>query len=160
MALSFEELIKSVTKSQAIQTLLDLYAALEFPITAWQDGGVARSILDTQAELNAGALDAVRLVARGGYTQLATEDWLDLLITSQFADEEGTPLARKGATFAQGNATLTAAAGAGPHTIAVDQLTAKDANNRRFKNTTGGTLPLAARSSAPNRSTVIPRREG
>lgn len=142
MALSLDELITPVTKSEAFQTFLDLLTALEFPVTAWQALNPGRSIADAVAELYSGARDAIPLVARGGYTALASADWLDLLITSQFADENGDPLTRIEAIRAEGLATLTAAAGAGPHTIVADQLTAKDANNRRFKNTTGGTLPL------------------
>lgn len=142
MPLSLEELITPITKSVAYQTFLDLLEALEFPVTGWQSGNPARSISDAIAELYSSARDSVQLVARGGYTKLATGDWLDLLIASQFADEEGVPLVRKEATFAVGSASLTAAAGAGPHTISIGQLTAKDSLNRRFRNTTGGTLPL------------------
>lgn len=142
MALSLEELITPVTKSEAFQTFLDLLEALEFPVTAWQSGNPGSSISDAVAELFAGARDTIPLIARGGYTKLATSDWLDLLIESQFADEDGNPLTRKAAIFTELKATLSADPAAGPHVIAVGQLTAQDGDGLRFTNITGGTLPL------------------
>lgn len=140
MPLSLQELIAPITKSTRVQALLDMLELLEFPVSGWQERNPARLIVDATADLYTGASDMVEKVARGGYTELATGDWLDLLIESQYSDETGAPLKRKPGVFTEGPATLSAPTG-GPHTIAVGQLTAKDAFNRRFKNTTGGLLP-------------------
>lgn len=136
MATPFEELIAPTTAQQVLASMLSTLGTLGFAVTSWQADGVAMQILLVIAEAYSDAREAVRLIAQGNFLDLATGTWLTLLAKGVY------DLTRLAPTYAEGEATLTAAPTAGPETIAVGQLVAADVNGIRFRNTTGGTLPL------------------
>ena len=136
MALSLKELITPITKDQAMANALATLANLGFPTTNWADDSVPMVTLHAVTDLYADLRTAVYNIATGGYLDLATGPWLTLLAASQYQRD------RLGAVFAEGLATLTAAAASGPHTIVVGQLVISNASGKRFVNTTGGVLPL------------------
>ncbi|MDW8269357.1 MAG: baseplate J/gp47 family protein [Anaerolineae bacterium] len=93
-----------------------------------------RTILEA---LSAGLadLEALRLeITKGGYLELASGDWLDLVAENMYG------LARQPAGFCRQTVRLTAQAGFGPYTIQPGQLWASTPSGLRFNNTQGGTL--------------------
>ncbi len=134
---SLETLLVEQTKADVKATMLSVLALLGFPTTSWQEGGVALTIIEAIAEVYSDASAAVSSIAAGGFLQLASGVWLTLLAKSQYDRE------RIAATYATIDATLTAAPTSGPHTVNVgEHWTSNTAGTLRFKNTTGGTLPL------------------
>ncbi|MBV8929443.1 MAG: baseplate J/gp47 family protein [Mycobacteriaceae bacterium] len=98
---------------------------------------LARSVADWSGTL--------AQIARGNFLDVASGDWLTRLAKSQYN------LDRYQATFAQGTVDVSVAAGAGPYTIAPNQLWVQDAaGTRRFNsaNAVAVTLP-AGPSTTP-----------
>jgi uncharacterized phage protein gp47/JayE len=134
MTIGITDLIKLITKEQAKATLLDLWKALELPVTAWQSGGIALELHDSIADLYTDCRTSIQQIALGGYLDDAKGPWLTLLAKGFFG------LDRKPAIFTEGTPVLSCAPGAGPHTIAVGQLLASNNAGKFYVNTTGGVL--------------------
>ena len=108
-----------------------------FPVTAWQPGNVARTFTAVQANV-AEDLGLNQLnIARGGFLSTATDDWLTLKADEDYDVQRDDPVATIGI------AVLTDSGGGGPFVYAANDLVAKDASGREFRNLTGGTLPLS-----------------
>lgn len=114
--------------------ILGILQGVGFPVTSWQPGSVARTLVRAFSEVIADLTQAIANIAAGGYLDLAEGVWLDLLATFY-------ELTRNPALFTQGLATLTDTANAGPYTIVVGQLFIQDAAGHRYTNITAGTLP-------------------
>jgi uncharacterized phage protein gp47/JayE len=120
----------AVCKARLLTRLDDL----GFPITDWEEGGVARSLVEIDAKENADFSTAQVAITRGGYLSLARGDWLTLYAYEAYQET------RKAATYTEGEIELTCAAGSGPYTVLAGQLWVSDALGHRYNNTTGGTL--------------------
>lgn len=126
------------------------------PVTAWQPGSFALTMLQTDADVDADLSQLIQAVAAGGYVGTATADWLDLLALNQYS------LTRNLATYAQGVVVLTVSSGVGPYTIVPGQLQVATAAGLTFTNVTGGvlsygvpplnTLALVFQASSPGAS--------
>lgn len=132
MPLSLNDLLTPETEAELFERLITMLAASDFPITAWQEGGAALTLIEKEALLYAEMGAVVKQIAEGGYVDTANGPWLDLLVESFFQ------VARIGAVATEGVLVLTDA-GAGPHVIVAGQLTARY-GLLRFTNTNGGTL--------------------
>lgn len=132
----FEDLIEPKTTDDVAASMLATLGVLGFPVTSWAADSIPMQIVLTIAEAYADAREAVRLIAMGNFLDLASGIWLTYLAKGVYN------LTRLAATYAEGVATLTAAPTAGPEVIVAGQLVASDANGKRYRNTTGGTLAL------------------
>lgn len=104
------------------------------PVTAWQPGSTALTLLEADADVLSDLSQLQQLVARGGLTGYATGAWLDVLALNFYK------LTRTLATQTQGLVTLTAVGGVGPYTITPGQLILATVNGVQFSNTNGGVL--------------------
>lgn len=104
------------------------------PTTAWQAGSVPLTLMEVEAQALESFEQLAAAVAAGGYVRTATGDWLNLLAASNY------DLTRRPAVRTVGTRTLRAAAGSGPHSIAVGGVWITDLSGHRYVNTTSGTL--------------------
>lgn len=131
----FADLIEPVTEEEILQQQLNLLELYGFPVSAWQTGSVPRTLLQVFANVMQDAWLTISNVAKGSTLSTAEGGWLDLLAASQY-DET-----RQEGQFTEGIVRLTDAGG-GPHSVSVGQLYVATADGLRFRNTTGGTVPL------------------
>lgn len=156
MTTTYATLQTETTADAYLTTLLASLAAQGFPVTAWQPGNAGRSLARADAEALADLRSVIAEIARGGYLDTATGDWLDLVAGGLF------DLPRVAATFAVGNVTLTCSAAAGPYAIGPGALVVTD-GTRRWRSTnattltlaTGGTLSVEVRAEAPGTASNI-----
>ena len=126
------------------------------PTTAWQPFSVGRRFSEAFSALYADAMSVVVTIAAGGYLDTATGGWLTLLAHGVYS------LDRNPSVFAQGTATLTDAAGAGPYGIAPGGVWVASQSGKRFTNVGGGTLPkggtlsLTWQAESPGASYNVP----
>lgn len=132
MPLSLNDLLTPETEDEVLERIVAMLAASDFPVTAWQPGGAALTLIEKEAVLYAEMGDVARRIALGGFLDTAQGPWLTLLCADFFEVD------RIGAVSTEGVLVLSDAGG-GPHTIAVGQLTARY-GLLRFTNTTGGVL--------------------
>lgn len=136
MAASLADLLAAVSKDDVLRAQLSLLASQNLPVTAWQPGGVARALVEVDAEILADLTRSIHLLATAGFLGTAQGPWLDLKGESDY-DEP-----RKPASLAVGKIRLQDAAGVGPVTVNAGQLIAVSAGGLEYANTAGGTLPL------------------
>jgi uncharacterized phage protein gp47/JayE len=130
------DLITPKTAEQHEAALLAAATAANLPATSWQSGSVPLTLIKGSATAHADADALVAEVAKGGHLDTAEKAWLTLHAKGRFG------LDRVAATFAEHDVTLTAAIGAGPHTIAAGQLRFASASGKLFSNKAAGTLSL------------------
>lgn len=146
MAVTLAQLLTPQTQQQIFQTLLSVYQANGFPVTAWQAGGVERTRL---MAISTGLLDSVSnwipAYTGGGFVDYAAGGWMDLLA------QELYNLTRNAAVNTIGNITLTAASGVGSQTYQAGQLKATfQASGLSYLNTGTVVIPAGPGSvSAP-----------
>ncbi len=128
------DLITPTNATDELAALVATLQALGFPATSWQDGSVPKTLLFADATALAQVRAVVAKIAQGGFLDTSAGAWLTLHAKQRFNVD------RKPATSTKRTVTLTAAAGAGPYTIAVGQLWTSTAMGLRFTNITGGTL--------------------
>lgn len=150
MTTSFSTLTTPTTSSQYLTQILATLAAQGFPVTAWQSGNAGRTLAQADAAALADLRGVIADVARGGYLDTATGDWLTLLAAGLF------DLTRTASTYMQGQVTLTCSAAAGPYNITAGSLVVSDGTRRwRSTNTstqvlaTSGTLTLTVQAESP-----------
>lgn len=129
------ELLAPKTQAERVTELLAALRAEGFRVSAWQSGGVARSLVEADAQAIASLDSAIAQVAGGGFLSTASGAWLTLL-AAEFFD-----LTRTAAVYTEGWITLVDHGG-GPHTVGVGELWVATASGKRFVNVTGGTIPL------------------
>lgn len=157
---SLQQLLQPRSRDQVMAALIAYLQAKGYPPTDWIEGSVQRTLVELQAA-GLSDLEALRLeIARGGFLNTATGDYLDLLGQSTYA------LVRKQATFARQTFRLTAQAGFGPYSIQPGQLWVGNAAGLRFNNLGGGTLPLGGtldlefRAESPGAAYNLPLGSG
>ena len=136
MTTSYATLTTPVTQAAYLSQILATLAAQGFPVTAWQPGNAGRTLAVADAAALTDLRAVIADVARGGYLDTATGDWLTLLAAGLF------DLTRTPAVFAVGSVTLACVATAGPYSITAGALVVTDGTRRwRSTNTTTQTLP-------------------
>lgn len=150
MTTSFSTLTTAKTSAQYLSEILATLAGQGFPVTAWQSGNAGRTLAQADAVALADLRAVIADVARGGYLDTATGDWLTLLAAGLF-DITRTP-----AVFAVGSVTLSCVSTAGPYNITAGALVVTDGTRRwRSTNTTtltlpsGGSLVVEVRAESP-----------
>ena len=107
-----------------------------FPVTDWEVGGVARSMLYAEAVALSDFSKTMANMAAGGLTNYATRGWADLVAQSFYN------LQRNQGSQTQGIITLAETATGSATPIVAGQLTFRSANGLFYSNTgTGTTVP-------------------
>lgn len=142
MTTSFSTLTTPVTQAQYLSQILATLAAQGFPVTAWQPGNAGRTLAVADATALADLRAVIADVARGGYLDTATGDWLTLLAAGLF------DLTRTAAVYAVGSVTLSCLPTAGPYSLTAGSLVVTD-GTRRWRSTNTTTLTLPSNGSLP-----------
>lgn len=145
------ELTAPTTYETERQALLDALAAKGFPVTSWRAGDVARTLLEIDAQALADLTTLRASIAKGGLLHYATGAWLTLLASEVYA------ITRNAAVATKGTVRLTAAADAGPYTIAPGQLRFASTTGLRYQSANtvnatlakGGTLDITVQAESP-----------
>ena len=133
MAVSLKSLVTPPTQDEVVDAFLVILGVVGFPITSWQSGGVARTLLKILASGLVSVSTLTSLIAAGGFLGYATGDWLSLLASQVFF------VTRYDATFAVGSITLACSVSGGPYTIVPGQLSF-GWGTLVYTNTNGGVL--------------------
>ena len=156
MTTSFSTLTTPVTQAAYLSQILATLAAQGFPVTAWQPGNAGRTLAVADATALADLRAVIADVARGGYLDTATDDWLTLLAAGLF------DLTRTPAVYAVGSVTLSCLPTAGPYSITAGALVVTDGTRRwRSTNTTtltlpsNGSLPVEVRAESPGTAYTV-----
>ncbi len=151
MGLSISNVFTPATQAQYLQTLLNAANTLGLPTTAWQPGGVSRTILAVLSSVLAANDQIVSTMAQGGFldfaagvtvdpsvTPTATPGWLDILADSTYNVQ------RIGATYAANSVILTNTSGSsyGPY-VAGTYHVANPATGATYTNTASVTINAA-----------------
>ena len=150
---TLEELLRVETPDDILEFFLTEIAnqSEKIPVTDWEEGGVALTILEVLSDSVADLSAAIKKVAEGGLLDKSTGGWLTLLAYSFFR------LTRKPAQFAVAKARLTCSASAGPYTITPGLARITTANGLRYTSTntsnetlaSGGALELLFKAESP-----------
>lgn len=137
--LPIDQLIKPLSKEQVKQSLYNLLKATGLPVTAWQEGSVARTILAIIAAVFAGFTEVMVVAIRGGFLDLAEGIWLTLLAKTVYNVD------RIEATFAAGYVVLTNGGG-GSYSFDPEEVIFRNpTTNKLYTNTEALSLaPLEA----------------
>lgn len=136
---TYAELITIKDADTIFTEILARLTTAGFPVTAWQAGGVARALVDVDAETLAELYDLLVDIGKAWSLDDAEGDWLTLHAYSRF------DLTRIAATFAKHSVRLsTVASGAGPYSITAGQLVVTNANGIRFRSTNSATETVPA----------------
>lgn len=136
---TYAELIATKDADTIFTEILARLSSAGFPVTAWQAGGVARTLVDVDAETLAELYGLVSDIGKGWSLDDAEGDWLTLHAYSRF------DLTRIAATFAKHSVRLsTVASGAGPYSITAGQLVVTNASGIRFRSTNSTTETVPA----------------
>lgn len=140
MTVSLVDLIPVATKEAIIDKFVAILRLAGFPTASWQSGSFLRHTVETESELYVDLSTLIQKVGKAGFIKLAAEigdEWTDLCAENVFAET------RKPAIYTQGTAVLTDTGGIGPTTINPGSFWIANADKSlRFKNLTGGDLPL------------------
>lgn len=134
MALSIDQLFKSLSEEEVKATLYDILTSLGFNVTAWQTGGVARTIIAALAKTISGFTLIMSLAIRATFLGSAEGDWLTLLANYVYG------VSRIPSTFGTGKLTVTNSGG-GLFDIVPGELVVKNpATGKTYKNSAAVTI--------------------
>lgn len=139
MVASVSELIVARTADAIVTEELAVLTTEGFPVTSWQSGGAARSLVKADATSLARLDATVADLAKASFLDDAEGDWLTLLAASRF------DLTRTPAAYTEGYMRVACASGAGPHTISAAQLLVTD-GTRRWRSTNTAAVTVASGS--------------
>lgn len=131
---ALSSLVSTLTKSDALTTVLDAFRFQGFKTTSWRAGGIGLTTAHYLADLAAQMSSVVEQIARGSLIKYAQGAWLTARADSTY-DEQ-----RTAATKTVGVMRLASSDGAPPQTISEYQVWVENGAGLRFVNTTGGTL--------------------
>ena len=136
--LSLGDLLSAVTPAQAQAIILSLCATLGLPVTSWQSGGIARTIIAVLAQVYSAFTQVIVLAVGGGLLDYAVAGWLTLLAANVYN------VTRIPATLASAaQAMLLTNGGGGQYIVAPGDLTFSQtvgSTKYLYTNTSGGTL--------------------
>lgn len=143
MTITVAELINPKSEDTLLTEQLALLAAADppLPVTAWQPGDVALTLLETEAGALADVHQTVGLLGAAAFLGTATGGWLTLRAKSTF------DLDRILATYTTGTGTLTNAASAGPYSITPGGLVVATPGGLRYRSTNLGNVTVPAGGS-------------
>lgn len=128
-------LLTRPTVSEITDKIITLLATSKWPLTAWQSGSLARTLVSVIARPIADLGESITAIARGGYLDTSDGEWLTLLADSRY-DVQRWP-----AQTCVTTVTLTDTAGTGPHTFNAGTLGVGNASSYYFITTANVTVP-------------------
>lgn len=134
---TYADLITAKDAETLRDELLARLTDADFPVTAWQTGNAARTLVAVDVQTLAELYALVVQIGKGWSLDDAAGAWLTLHAWSRYR------VARILATFARHTVTLTAASGAGPYSITAGQLVVTNALGIRFRSTNTSTEVVA-----------------
>lgn len=155
MPVSLADLQTPLVRTDVRTTLEDLLEDADFPVTAWQDEGVARAFLETQAALGASLSERVASLSKQGFLSTAEAEYLTAKVASDY-DE-----IRNGAVASVFNVSFANSGGI-THTPAAETVILRAADGQTFENTSnlvvtaGATTPVEVRAQAAGAAGNIP----
>lgn len=137
--ISLDDLTTPVTKEEAKASIYNVLAIVGVNTTSWKPGAVVRTIIAACAILFAALSQLTALIARSGFLELSSGNWLTLVARHVYGVER-TP-----GTFAAGEITLTNTGG-GVYTADVsDLIFSNPTTGKTYRNT--GAVSLGASST-------------
>jgi hypothetical protein len=103
--LTLDDLTKPLTQAQVTESIYNVLAALGVDTTTWKPNAVVRVMIAGVAVVFAAYTDLMSSIARSGFLELSSGDWLTLVAQHVYG------VSRLDATFASGDVTLTNAGG-------------------------------------------------
>lgn len=143
MAATLFDLIAIPTQDDFVRQRLQLLAVQNFPIAAWQPGGVAETLIETEAIIDADQARLVPVLCASGFLDYAQGAWLDLKAESDY-DEF-----RKPAVATIGRVRVADVGGVGPLDIDAGDLVVLGPNGEEYQATADFTVPLNGSVSVP-----------
>jgi phage-related baseplate assembly protein len=141
--ISLTDLTTPLTRDEAKQSIYDVLAATGVDTTTWKPGAVVRTMIAAVAILVAALSQLTAAVAKSGFLDLSSGDWLTLVAKYVYGVD------RIEATFAEGEVTLTNAGG-GVFVMAVDDLVvANPTSGKTYRNSSAFTLNAVATLTVP-----------
>jgi hypothetical protein len=137
MPLSLVELQTELAAEDVRTTLEDLLEAADFPIDAWQDEGVARAFLETQAALGASLSARVAYLSKQGFLSSAEADYLTALVKSHYDEDRNPALASVFPVTMSNTGGIT-------HTPAAGEIVFRSDDGQTFTNTGAEVLTAGA----------------
>lgn len=134
MALPIDQLIKSLSEDEVKATIYDYLNSLGFNVTAWQTGGVARTMVAALAKVISGFTLVMSLAIRGTFLDTAEGDWLGLLAKYVYG------VTRIPAIFATGKLTVTNTGGGLYDIVAGELVVRNPVTGKTYKNSTAVTI--------------------
>lgn len=144
---TLDDLLSPESEDESLSYFLTELAAVGFPTTAWQTGGVAYTLIRVLAKAVSDKLALIRNLAASGFLDLAAGGWLTLLAKSAYT------LDRYLATLAQGTIRIAIGASYAPQTVQPGQLWVTDNAGHRYNAVNPAPVAISAGASA-----VIPFR--
>jgi uncharacterized phage protein gp47/JayE len=141
--MTLDELTTPITKDQAKQSIYDVLAAVGVNTTSWKPGAVVRTMIAALAIMIAAFSKLTAAVTRGGFLELATGSWLDLVAHHVYGVD------RVLETFAPGEVTLTNASLSVYSVDPEDLVFANPDTGKTYRNTTSFTLNAGATLTIP-----------
>jgi uncharacterized phage protein gp47/JayE len=128
MPASLDDLITVPSSSELLDQSIAVARLAGMPVASWQSGSVARTLFESNAELNAELYGLISDIARGAHLSTAAGPWLDLLATSHFG------ISRTDGTATIGFVELTNTDAAPRSFLAAELVFATADGTRRFTN--------------------------
>lgn len=132
---SFTELLKTLTKDEALDKLISYFRLGGFPVASWQPLSIPRQISEGLGEYLADLSVSVQEIAKSGINRYAFGAWLDILSEGYYGNT------RQSAVVAQGYVTFTDSASVGPITRTNNPVWF-ELGGKRFKTIADFTVPL------------------
>lgn len=144
MSLPIDELVNPISAKEVERVLCDTAKGLGLPVTAWQEGSVALTMIRLVALVVSGALGIFYLLARAGFLDWAEGVWLTLLARYGYGVE------RRTATYAATETYTLVNAGGGLYDVGIGDLTLLNpATKKQYKNVAAFVLnPLSTLDAA------------
>lgn len=121
---------------EGVRTVLEgLLEDADFPIDAWQDEGVARAFLETQAALGAITSDRIAALAKQGFLSTAEAEYLTALVKSHYDEDRHLATASVFPVIMVNSGGVT-------HTPAAGAVVFRSDDGQTFSNLAALTLPL------------------
>lgn len=137
--MSLDTLTKPLTSAEIRESIYAFLVSRGIVTTDWMPGAPSRTLIAIFAEVLAAFSVLVAMIARSGFLELSSGEWLTALAHETYGVE------RIGETFATGNVTLTNVTGAGSFvSVQPGDLVVRKADGTVYRSTAVFTLPAVA----------------
>jgi phage-related baseplate assembly protein len=129
MIRTVDQLLKYVSPDEALAAILAILQSLGFPATSWEDGGIARTLVELLARLYSDLTVNISQSTKGRYNATAAGDWLTVFAKSHYDNERFDP------TPTVIDVLLDAGvSGAGPYSVDVSDSVIVDQDGNTYRN--------------------------